>query len=352
MKKLSLVSITALTILALALAGIGAYFSIFGLSKLFLLTPIILLVSVLEVIKIAVVTLINQTPEWKKTHRIMRTSLFVFVAALMLVTSVGIFGYLSSGYTTTTLKLKKNAGTIELLEKKDTIFKQEKARYEDMIKTKTERAKTLSKLNVNQETRIDSMYRRGLYYNANRIENITAGTTENIKTLNKDIDELNNKIKTLDDSISKYDLQIIDVNNNDVSRDVGPLKYVAESIGTIMDTFVKWLIVVLLFVSDPLAVVLVIAINILIRERNKPKEHKIIEEKQEVQLSEKEQEVQLDEKKKLNLRNRVDNSEPIEIKKVENPIIEETNESEKLEDPFKDLIKKFFKGKIWYSRKK
>lgn len=264
-KELSLSTLIGVT---LFLAGISAYLSVFGLSKLFIGGASLLIVgfAALEFIKIIVVSLLNQF--WKKFPFLLKLYLLFSIFILMAITSMGIYGYLSSAYTATSLKLTKNEGQIELLEKKDTLFKQEKARYDEIIKAKTERIKTLSKLNISQETRIDSMYNKGLYYNANRIENITAKTTDNITDLNLDIDELNKKSNSIDDSIIKYEMKILELENNDIATDIGPLKYVAESFGLPMDTIVKYLILLFLIVFDPLAIALTIAINILIRKKN------------------------------------------------------------------------------------
>jgi len=302
MKKLP---ITILILVALSLAGISAYLSIFGLSKLFIGASLIVIIamSILESSKIVIVTLLNQF--WNKFPRLLRYYFLLSMFGLMLLTGIGVYGFLSSAYTATSIRVQKNTGTIELLKKKDTLFKQEKLRYENIIKTKTDRAKTLSELNLKQETRIDSMYNRNQYYNANRVENAVTQTTNNIKIINDDIDKTNEKIRSLDDSISKYDMQILEVTNNDVATDLGPLKYVAESLGIKMDTLVRYLLLILIFLFDPLAVAFVLAINIIIKLKNKPKD---------------------------------------EVQKIEEKIQEETEN--------KEHIKHFFEGKWLYKPKK
>jgi hypothetical protein len=75
-------------------------------------------------------------------------------------------------------------------------------------------------------------------------------------------DKVSLKIESLTDSITKLDLVILDMeSNNEVAAEIGPLRYLAKITGKSMDEIVNWFTLLIVFVFDPLAVAMVIAIN-------------------------------------------------------------------------------------------
>lgn len=92
---------------AIVLAAIAAYFSVYGLHKLFIGagTSIIILGSILEASKLVTVAFLHQ--KWKEIGGILKTYLVFAVIVLMLITSLGIYGYLANGYNATAIKIEK-----------------------------------------------------------------------------------------------------------------------------------------------------------------------------------------------------------------------------------------------------
>ena len=97
--------------------------------------------------------------------------------------------------------------------------------------------------------------------------------TRELETAVQSRSEINIKIEQLTDSITKLDLQVLDLeSNNEVAAEIGPLRYMAELTGKPMNIIVNWFTLLIVFVFDPLAIAMVIALNKLIG-RNKNGNH-------------------------------------------------------------------------------
>ena len=114
-----------LLITSLSIAGVAAYFSIIGLSLLFVgsSTAIIVMGSALEIGKLVAVTSLHHL--WYKLNGILKTYLFIAVIILSVITSVGIYGYLSNGYNTTSITVHAYQQNIEQNEKKIKLLSEE-----------------------------------------------------------------------------------------------------------------------------------------------------------------------------------------------------------------------------------
>jgi hypothetical protein len=123
-------------ILALSIAGCAAYFSIWGLSQLFAgaATAVIVMASVLEVGKIVTTTVLHNY--WGQLSRSLKIYLTISVSVLMIITSAGIYGFLSNAYQKTANKLEVHEGEIGLLVGKQNIFKEKIKNNDNLIKTK------------------------------------------------------------------------------------------------------------------------------------------------------------------------------------------------------------------------
>tara|TARA_R110000782_G_scaffold21299_1_gene57340 strand:- start:30348 stop:31439 length:1092 start_codon:yes stop_codon:yes gene_type:complete len=245
--------------MALSVAGCAAYFSVWGLSQLFAGASfaVIVMASVLEIGKLVVTTALHTY--WDKFAKPLRVYLAISVIVLMLITSAGIYGFLSNAYQKTANKLEIHEGELNLLDGKKIIFQKAIDNNQKIIETKNKRLDQLSGLRISQETRIDGS-------NSNRDRNsvrgdISSANTE-IQKLSVDIDVLNAQNATLSDSIGKYNLKSLETKStSDVAGEVGPLKYIAELTGISMAKVVNYLILLLIFVFDPLAISLVLATN-------------------------------------------------------------------------------------------
>jgi len=245
--------------MALAVAGCAAYFSVWGLSQLFAGAglAVIIMASVLEIGKLVVTTALHTY--WDKLAKPLRVYLSISVVILMLITSAGIYGFLSNAYQKTANKLEIHEGELSVLDGKKGIFQKNIDDNQKIIDTKNKRLDQLSGLRTSQESRIDGS-------NSNRDRNsvrgdIASANTE-IQKLSSEIDILNSKNAVLSDSIGKYNVKALEMKSgSDVAGEVGPLKYIAELTGVPMAKVVNYLILLLIFVFDPLAISLVLATN-------------------------------------------------------------------------------------------
>jgi hypothetical protein len=256
--------------LALAVAGCAAYFSVWGLSQLFAgaSTAVIIMASVLEIGKIVTTTALHTY--WDKLAKGLRVYLAISVCVLMLITSAGIYGFLSNAYQSTANKLEIHEGELGLLDAKKGGFEKTTSDNQKLIESKTKRLEQLSNLRSNQESRLDNS-------GSNRAKNSVRGDIKSadseIQKLNSEIDVLNTKNTVLADSINSYNVKAIELKSgSSVAAEVGPLKYIAELTGIPMASVVNYMILLLIFVFDPLAVALVLITNRVFQIEKEEKE--------------------------------------------------------------------------------
>ena len=246
-------------ILALAVSGCAAYFSVWGLSQLFAgaSTAVIIMASVLEIGKIVTTTALHRY--WDKISSALRVYLTISVAVLMLITSAGIYGFLSNAYQQTANKLEIHEGEISVLEGKKLLFEKTIRGDSTIIANKNKRIELLTNLRHNQENRIDSA-KSTKERDKNRLD-IDKASNE-IQKLTNEIDVLNSKNAILTDSVGKYNTKELELKaGSSVAAEVGPLKYISELTGTPMGKVVNYLILLLIFVFDPLAIALILMTN-------------------------------------------------------------------------------------------
>ena len=246
-------------VLALAVAGCAAYFSIWGLSQLFAgaSTAVIIMASVLELGKIVTTTALHTY--WYKLATALKIYLTISVGVLMIITSAGIYGFLSNAYQKTANKLEIHEGEVGVLMAKKEIFDKSITENKSIIDTKTKRINQLSSLRANQENRIDNTQGN---YSKDKVRRDIEGSNKEIQKLSLEIDDLNNKNISLSDSVSKYNVQALELKaGSDVAGEVGPLKYISGLTGIPMDNVVNYMILLLIFVFDPLAIALILATN-------------------------------------------------------------------------------------------
>lgn len=325
---------------AVLLAVTAAYFSVFGLSKLFIgaSLSVIIMAGTLEFSKIIIVTFLHQY--WKKLAIMLKTYLLVGTIILMIITSAGIYGFLSSAYSRVSLEMDKMGGGITLLEKKIEIKKEEKIRLSDQIKTKNDRVVTLTELRKSQETRLDSLYQRGWIAAAKKTETVIKQADDNITVLNTDINSISLKIESLNDSISKYETTKLEAGNSTIAGEVGPLKYISKLTGASMDKVVNYLILLLIIVFDPLAVALIVATSSMVKIIQKEKEERTIQKrdddfKKKVQYLADEKgnfKLQTDEIEPKKLENSLEEIAEEKLKNVVSKTITENSQTEKIEE--------------------
>jgi len=247
-----------IVIAAIGLAGSAAYFSISGLSKLFAgsAVQVIIMASFIEFGKLVTTAALHRY--WKKTVWWMKYTLTAMVLSVMLITSMGIYGFLADAYSATSTELDKIEGQIQLIEKQQAQKKIQIQGFESIQNSKSDRINTLNELRGQQESRIDSLYARGSYSNAKKTQKLIDESTSEIKKLQIEVDSSLVRINRINAEIGDLDIQILDLESSDVATEIGPLKYMSNVIDKPVDSVINYFILILIFVFDPLAVLLVI----------------------------------------------------------------------------------------------
>lgn len=248
------------------LVCIAAYFSITGFAKLFsgAFYEMLVMVSGLELAKLVVTSFLYRY--WEKISKVFRTYLLIAISILMIITSAGVYGFLSSAYSITSDKLGQTDSNIEIYEKKKESMNDVNNRIKSIIDSKNNRINTLTQLRTTQESRIDTLYKKNLITSARKTEQIIKESNAEIEKNNKQIDSLNTIVQAALDSSNRIDLKILELKGSDIQGEVGPLKYISRLTNSSMETVVNFFILLLVFVCDPLAVCLVIATNKVLLE--------------------------------------------------------------------------------------
>ena len=261
---------------ALSVSASAAFYSVSGLSKLFAgaAFEVIIMAGSLEVAKLVIASLLYQY--WSVINKGLRVYLTVATFILVLITSMGIYGFLSSAYQDTYRQLTiKNNKTSFLTQKKD-FYNKDVIRYDEELERISNNICTLSNAKVSniqvRDTTVSSGFRS------------TISTTElRLSQKRIDVEEQNRKDvqakrEQVADSLQKYQLAILELeNDSDVAGELGPLEYLSKLTNTSMDRIINYLLLVIIFVFDPLAISLVIAANFAF-DQAYPKREEEIEE--------------------------------------------------------------------------
>jgi hypothetical protein len=244
---------------ALSVSASAAFYSVSGLSKLFAgaSLEVIIMAGSLEVAKLVIASLLYQ---YRKTlPRLLKIYLTSAAVVLVLITSMGIYGFLSAAYQETANKAGNIDAQIALVEtKRDNVQGQlavYNAEKESIDKAVADLRKGLSN-NIIQYTNAEGQL-------------ITTTSSSTRRALEKQLDqaverqnELNSKVDGLNTQIFDYETEIVEIKTgNDIAGELGPLKYLSGLTGAPMDKIINILLLTIIFVFDPLAISLVIAAN-------------------------------------------------------------------------------------------
>ena len=246
-----------LGVTAIVIALVAAFFSVYGIATLFAgaFTLTAIMASALEVGKLVAVTFLYRY--WNRTRGFLKTYLSIATFVLMLITSIGIFGYLSAAYQKSAIEFKAGQDNITLIE-------EQKPYLVDKINQSKTRIQTLNEMRKVQEARLsEALTNAFLTRNPIQLKQIQDQTIELVKSADSDIKVEQEKIQKSMDDMQKIDEQVNQMKFSSASRkDIQTFKFVADQFGSTLDKVAKWFIVILIFVFDPLAVALILAYNV------------------------------------------------------------------------------------------
>ena len=235
--------------IALSISAVAAYYSIVGLMAIFSAAAFSIAVMgvVLEIGKLVTASWLYQN--WKTVPKVLKYYLTSAVVILMFITSMGIFGYLSKSH------IDAGTNTSQVTVKLDRV--NSRIASEQKVIDRAERQ--LENLDKALERYVElGAVSKGLDRRESQEE-------ERLKLTNM-VNKSQEKIDEYLDQKSEYELEI-----KNFEVEVGPLKYISallygDDALTFLENAVRWVILILVFVFDPLAVLLVVAANITIRD--------------------------------------------------------------------------------------
>jgi hypothetical protein len=265
---------------ALFIASAAAFFSVTGLSKLFAgaSTAVILMASSLEFGKLISAGFLYNY--WDKINKALRLYLLIGVGVLILITSAGIYGFLTSAYQVTADQLGVVDKQVELVNLKKNRFQEQLDGYNV---EKQQLAQSISELSKGLSNNVIQYKDK----DGNLITTTSSATRKSLEVQLNDAksqrESVSKKIEVLSDSITSLDLKALDIQqSSEVAGEVGPLKYMAEITGKPMSTIVNWFALLIIFVFDPLAVTLVIAFNTALKVDKGEEDKKKVVQKREL----------------------------------------------------------------------
>jgi len=239
---------------AVIVAGCAAYFSVTGLGVLFAGASLSVMVMAgsLEFAKLVAATYLKQ--KWDDIGGFNKWYLTSAVGILMLITSAGIFGYLSNAFQQQNLGLQKVDRDIAVYQTQITKNDAEIVRYTTQLTNQ-------QNIRNSQESNLSKQIDKNT--STSRVSQMIKSADKEITSISKRIDELTIKNNAALDSIN-----VIKNNNIELEKEVGGFRFVAEAFNVPLNSVVKFFIFIIVFVFDPLAVALIIAFNGLIGKKN------------------------------------------------------------------------------------
>ena len=242
-------------VVALAISGVAAWYSIAGLAAIFAAAkiPVIIMGSTLEVGKLVTASWLYQN--WNRVPFLLKSYLTIAVIVLMFITSMGIFGFLSKAHIDQTIDSGDNTIQIEQIDQR---IAREQKRIDDA--------------NV-VVAQLDNAVQTLMDYDRIRGDDGAIAVRESQKNERDDLNTIiDNAYSVIGDLQS--DRAVLSKEQLSIEAEVGPIRYIAElvygndvGVDDLGDA-VRYVILIIIFVFDPLAVLLLVAANMSIRDRN------------------------------------------------------------------------------------
>lgn len=266
---------------AVTISFSAAFYSIFGLGRMFAgaSTNVMVMAGSLEFAKLVIASFLYRF--WDDVNKALRVYLSIACFVLIVITSAGIYGFLSSAYQETANKVENVDQKSSLLIRQKEMLQRQLNQAEKQLEFKNQRQQTLSDMRNRQQSNADNLISQNK--STGSVRSQIANTGKEIEQLDKDILVLQDTITSKNNQISELDSKIVEVStNNSVANEIGPLKYIAKITGKSLDQVVNWFIIALMLVFDPLAIALVVAANFVFSKLSEEKEN----EKNEAKIEE------------------------------------------------------------------
>jgi len=285
---------------AFMVATAAAVFSVTGLSMLYSgeMFYVALAMGALEFAKIITASFLYRY--WKTTGWGLKTYLSVAVFVLMIVTSGGIYGYLTNSYQGATVGLDKiNSQSQVLNQRKENLTAERERLVSDIATLRAERQSTIENRNNEIAANNIAVDSNSVKYRAYRNKQVHTRYNEELTRIDDNVSNYTTNLDSTTTRLSRINNDIADksIEMIDTGVDVGPLVYMARIFNTTMDTVMKWFTLVIVFVFDPLAIALIVAYNsVIMRGKGENDEKSFLSEiNKEIEDLEKESEVEVDE---------------------------------------------------------
>jgi hypothetical protein len=254
----------------------AAFFSVTGIAKLFAgaAVNVLIMASALELGKIVSISFLYQY--WEKIPKLLKTYLTISSVILMLITSIGIYGFLSGAYQVTADKLSVSDSRVQVVELRKNRLQEELTLS---LQERDRLSLSIQELNRGLSNNI-VQYRdqqTGQIMNTTSAANRTA-LQRQLENANTQKTRVGTKIEQLSDDISNLEIQIVEARAGDeLAAEIGPLRFISEVTGWEINKVVNIFALMLVLVFDPLAIALVIAVNFLLKSKE---ENVLIQQKE------------------------------------------------------------------------
>ena len=252
---------------SLSISASAAFYSVSGLSKLFAgaQLEVIIMAGSLEFGKLVIASLLYQYGV--SINKWLRTYLTIAATVLVLITSMGIYGFLSAAYQETYQKLVVQQNQIEFLDNKAQFYEADVTRYDQELERISNNISTLSNARSQQIQVRDTSVVGGVRTTISTSELRLAQSRIEVEEGNRNAVQAKREVAA--DSLQTLKLRILEIQNEaDTVGELGPLQYLSGLTGAPMDKIINILLLVIIFVFDPLAISMVIAANFAFDKAN------------------------------------------------------------------------------------
>jgi hypothetical protein len=258
---------------ALSVSASAAIYSVSGLAKLFAgaSLQVMVMAGSLELAKLVTATLLHHY--WKDLGKLLKVYLTTAVVVLVLITSMGIYGFLSAAYQQTAVQYETSSRGIDFLKQKEAFFAADLQRYDQELERISNTINELSKSRTVQYQINDANAPGGVRTAISTAELRSAENRLRVEDQNRA--QTFEKRNQAADSLKAIQVQILNLQaENSSNSELGPLIYISGLTGRPMDEIINVLLLIIIFVFDPLAIALVLAANFAFGQirKDKPEE--------------------------------------------------------------------------------